>query len=91
MEKVDAVEEALNALVRLMVDWPNEVNVETIMDGPGVMYRVRVSPIDRGKLIGRGGRTARSLRQILQAVAMTQKLKINLDIADVVTAPSLQR
>jgi predicted RNA-binding protein YlqC (UPF0109 family) len=53
------------------------------MDGPGVMYRVRVSPIDRGKLIGQGGRTARSLRQILQAVAMTQKLKISLDIADV--------
>jgi uncharacterized protein len=83
MEKVETVAETLMALVRLMVDCPKEVSVETIIDGPGVMYRVKVSPIDRGKLIGQGGRTARSIRQILQAVAMTQKVKISLDIVDV--------
>jgi predicted RNA-binding protein YlqC (UPF0109 family) len=80
MEKVEAVAETLKALVCLMVDRPNEANVETIMDGPGVMYRVKVSPIDLGKLIGQGGRTARSLRQILQAVSMTQRVKISLDL-----------
>jgi predicted RNA-binding protein YlqC (UPF0109 family) len=82
MENIEAVAEMLTPMVRLMVDRPDEVSVETIMDGLGVMYRIHVSPLDRGKLIGQGGRTARSMRVILQAVSMTQKIKVNLDIAE---------
>ena len=82
MERVETVADMLRALARLIVDEPDEVVVETVMNGSGVLYRVRVSQRDHGKLIGRGGRTARSLRQILQAVSMTQKLKFNLDIAE---------
>jgi predicted RNA-binding protein YlqC (UPF0109 family) len=80
MDNVESVAEMLKAMVRLMVDRPDETAVKTILDETGVMYRVHVSNLDRGKLIGQGGRTARSLRQILQAVAMTQKIKISLDI-----------
>jgi uncharacterized protein len=81
MEKVESVAGTLRAMVRLMVDRPDETTVEIVVDGPDVMYRVHVSSLDLGKMIGKGGRTARSLRQILQAVAMTQKIKISLDIS----------
>jgi predicted RNA-binding protein YlqC (UPF0109 family) len=80
MDNVELVAEMLRVMVRLMVDRPDETAIEVIMDSTGVMYRVHVSTLDRGKLIGQGGRTARSLRQILQAIAMTQKIKISLDI-----------
>jgi predicted RNA-binding protein YlqC (UPF0109 family) len=63
-----------------MADRPDEVNVQIIIDRPGVMYRINVSAVDFGKLIGQSRRTARSLRQIPQAVAMTQRVKIGLDL-----------
>jgi uncharacterized protein len=80
MADVQSVAEMLRVMVCLMVDNPDEVSIETIMDGPTVSYRVTVAPTDVDKVIGQGGRTARSLRVILQAVAMKQKLKINLDL-----------
>ena len=82
MADVQSVAEMLRVMVRLMVDQPDEVVVETVMDGPGVIYRIKVAPTDVGKIIGQGGRTARSLRVIVGAVSMTQKVKMNLDIAE---------
>ena len=82
MADVQSVAEMLRVMVRLMVDEPDEVVVETVMDGPGVIYRVKVAPTEVGKIIGQGGRTARSLRIILSSISMSQKVKMNLDIAE---------
>jgi predicted RNA-binding protein YlqC (UPF0109 family) len=80
--KAESIADALKAIVRLMVDRPDEVMVETQIYEAGVMYLVKAAKEDCGKLIGQGGRTARSLRIILTAISMTQKCKINLEIAD---------
>ena len=82
MADIQSVAEMLRVMVRFMVDQPDEVVVETVMDGPGVIYRVSVASSDVGKIIGQGGRTARSLRIVLQAISMSQKVKMNLDIAE---------
>jgi predicted RNA-binding protein YlqC (UPF0109 family) len=74
------IAEMLRSLVRLMVDYPDEASVEARTTLLGVTLYVRVAPSDAGKLIGQGGRTARLLRQILQAVSVTKKLRIYLDI-----------
>ncbi len=82
MADVQSVAEMLKVMVRLMVDQPDEVVLEAVMDGPGVIYRIKVAPTEVGKIIGQSGRTARSLRIILGAISMSQKVKMNLDIAE---------
>ena len=63
------IEEALEHLVKGIVDNPEEV-VITERDGRrGTTLEVRVHPDDIGKVIGRNGRTAKALRTVVSALA----------------------
>lgn len=62
------LEEALEHLVRGIVDHPDDVQVDLVTNRRGRTLEVRVSPDDLGKVIGRGGRTAKSLRQVMTSV-----------------------
>ena len=63
------VDEALEHLVKGIVDNPEEV-VITERDGRrGTTLEVRVHPDDIGKVIGRNGRTAKALRTVVSALA----------------------
>ena len=57
--------EALDHLVRGIVDHPDDVRVEARSMRRGQVLEVRVHPEDLGKVIGRGGRTARALRAVM--------------------------
>src|SRR4029450_12869299 len=56
-------------LARALVDEPDRVTVEELPGARGVTYEVRTAPEDVGKLIGRGGRTVKSLRRVVKAAA----------------------
>ncbi|CAN5820692.1 MAG: RNA-binding protein [Geodermatophilaceae bacterium] len=62
------LEAALEHLVRGIVDNPDDVQVDLVTGRRGRTLEVRVHPDDLGKVIGRGGRTARALRQIMSGV-----------------------
>ncbi len=62
------LEAALEHLVRGIVDNPDDVQVDLITGRRGRILEVRVNPEDLGKVIGRGGRTARALRQVMTGV-----------------------
>lgn len=62
------LEAALEHLVRGIVDNPDDVQVDLVTGRRGRTLEVRVHPEDLGKVIGRGGRTARALRQIMSGV-----------------------
>ncbi|MGI8531521.1 MAG: RNA-binding protein [Geodermatophilaceae bacterium] len=62
------LEAALEHLVRGIVDNPDDVQVDLVTGRRGRTLEVRVHPDDLGKVIGRGGRTARALRQIMGGV-----------------------
>jgi predicted RNA-binding protein YlqC (UPF0109 family) len=68
------------ALIQRMVDLPEEVTVEAIRHENRLVLHCIVSPKDLGKVIGKQGRTAKSLRIILSAVAATDDLEYGLDI-----------
>ncbi|HEV2087536.1 MAG TPA: RNA-binding protein [Cryptosporangiaceae bacterium] len=59
---------ALEHLVRGIVDHPDDVQVEMVTGRRGRVLEVRVNPDDLGKVIGRNGRTAKALRQIVTGV-----------------------
>lgn len=69
-------------IARALVDIPDSVIVETIEDRDGTVIRLRVAPSDVGKVIGKQGRTARSMRTILSAASMKLKHRFSLDIVE---------
>jgi len=82
----DSVAENMVGLVKgiacALVDSPDNVLVQAYADGDGTLLRLRVAPTDVGKVIGKQGRTARSIRTILSAASMKQKHRFALDIVE---------
>jgi predicted RNA-binding protein YlqC (UPF0109 family) len=74
------LEEALEHLVRGIVDHPDDVRVEMVNNRRGARLEIRVHPDDLGRVIGRGGRTARALRQVITGVGGKG---IRVDVIDV--------
>ncbi|MGH3713534.1 MAG: RNA-binding protein [Micromonosporaceae bacterium] len=64
----EVVRPALEHLVRGIVDHPDDVKVRLVNSRKGQRLEVRVHPEDLGTVIGRGGRTARALRQVISSV-----------------------
>jgi predicted RNA-binding protein YlqC (UPF0109 family) len=83
MEPIADIVKALTIIIKLMVDDPGSVRttVATDADGKSVIM-VAVSPNDAGKIIGKNGRTAQSLRAILNAIGTRAGKKIALIIAE---------
>lgn len=63
------LDEALEHLVRGIVEHPDEVSVRDRNTRRGRTLEVRVHPDDLGKVIGRGGRTATAFRTVISAIA----------------------
>ncbi|NLU75075.1 RNA-binding protein [Streptomyces sp. HNM0575] len=74
------LEEALEHLVKGIVDNPDEVQVESRTLRRGRVLEVRVHPDDLGKVIGRSGRTARALRTVVSALGGRG---VRVDLVDV--------
>ncbi len=62
------LEKALEHLVKGIVDFPDDVDVEMVTGRRGRTLEVRVHPDDLGKVIGRNGRTAKALRTVMAAL-----------------------
>jgi predicted RNA-binding protein YlqC (UPF0109 family) len=69
---------------RALVDETDAVLVEVMAATESTVLRLHVSPNDIGKVIGKQGRTARSLRTILSAASMKLHHRFSLDIVECV-------
>lgn len=76
--------EALEHLVRGIVDHPDDVQVEQKTTRRGNLLEVRVNPEDLGRVIGRNGRTARALRTVVGALANDKPIRV--DVVDLATS-----
>ena len=74
------LEEALEHLIRGIVDHPDDVRVDMVDNRRGQRLEVRVHPEDLGRVIGRNGRTAKALRQVINGVGGKG---IRVDVVDV--------
>ncbi len=75
------LEEALEHLVKGIVEHPDEVHVQDRELRRGRVLEVRVHPADMGKVIGRAGRTAKALRTVLGS--LTPGKPVRVDFLDV--------
>jgi predicted RNA-binding protein YlqC (UPF0109 family) len=76
------VDELLAWIARGLVDDPDAVRVERVDEGDVVVLRLQVAPDDVGKVIGRQGRVARSLRTVVRAAGARGDRRLVLEIAD---------
>jgi uncharacterized protein len=78
------LEEALEHLVKGIVDHPDDVRVDMIDNRRGQRLEIRVHPDDLGRVIGRNGRTAKALRQVMNGVGDSVGARgIRVDVVDV--------
>lgn len=76
------MKELVEAIAKALVDNPDQVTVRAIEGEQVTVLELRVHPSDLGKVIGKQGRTARSVRTILNAAGMKLKKRFTLEILE---------
>jgi len=76
------MKEFIEFLIKNLVDKPDKVQINEIHGEQTVVLELRVGEGDMGKVIGRGGQTAKSLRILLAAVAAKQGKRSVLEILE---------
>ncbi|HEX6905378.1 MAG TPA: KH domain-containing protein [Terriglobales bacterium] len=69
-------------IARALVDEPGQVSVQSVDGEQVTVLELRVAPNDLGKVIGKQGRTARSIRTILSAAGMKLRKRFTLEILE---------
>ncbi|HMS92820.1 MAG TPA: KH domain-containing protein [Candidatus Saccharibacteria bacterium] len=69
-------------IVKSLVGYPDDVVVERIVDEKGVLLTLTVNPDDLGRVIGKRGVTAQSLRTLLRALGTKNDARYNLKIVN---------
>jgi len=81
-ESVGDVRTLVERIAHALVDAPGEVQVTAVEDGDATVLELRVAATDLGKVIGKQGRTAKSIRTILGAASMKLKKRYTLEIIE---------
>jgi hypothetical protein len=69
-------------IVKSVVGHPEDVSIERIIDEKGVLLQLTVNPEDLGRVIGKKGSTAQSLRTLLRALGVKNDARYNLKIVN---------
>lgn len=70
--------DALEHLVRGIVDNPDDVEISSRTNRRGELLEVRVNPEDLGRVIGRNGRTAKALRSVMNALSADGSVRVDV-------------
>ena len=76
------VKELVTEIAKTLVDNPGEVTVREVSGEQVTVLELRVAPGDLGKVIGKQGRTAKSIRTLLNAAAAVSNRKVVLEIVE---------
>jgi predicted RNA-binding protein YlqC (UPF0109 family) len=82
LERPDNMQQLVMEIAKALVDEPSAVVVDAQEGDENTVLRLHVAPSDVGKVIGKQGRTARSMRTILGAVSMKHHHRYTLDIIE---------
>jgi len=75
-----SVEDLLFGITTALVDDKDEVRVTSVVRISATVFQVTVAPTDVGKIIGKDGRTAKSIRTLLSAMGVATKTLYRLEI-----------
>lgn len=76
------VRATLEYLARSLVEHADEVHVESVEGSRSIILQLRVHPDDMGRVIGKQGRTARAIRQVMKAAATKAGVNAIVEIVE---------
>ena len=76
------MKEFIEYLVKKIVSQPEKVLVEESNEGGIYLEKINVSPEDMGLIIGKEGRTIKSIRGLARAKAIIDNLRVNIEVAE---------
>ena len=76
------MKEILEIMIKNLVEEPEVVEIEEIPNGKETILKVKVSKNDMGRVIGKQGRMAKSIRTVMKAVAVKKNEKISIEFVD---------
>ena len=76
------MKEILELIINNLVDNKEEVSIEETVADNNIDYKVKVSKDDMGKVIGKQGRVARSIRTVMKSVSAKEGKKVNIEFVD---------
>ena len=74
--------ELVESIAKALVDHPDDVQVKAVEGEQVTVLELRVHPEDLGKVIGRQGRTAKSIRTLLGAAGMKLRKRFTVEILE---------
>ena len=78
----DMDREFVEYVVKALVNYPDDVLVKRSVDDMGVLLELSVNPEDMGKVIGKAGATAKSIRTLLRVLGSRSDARVNLKIVE---------
>jgi hypothetical protein len=81
-DSTEPIVELVEMIAKALVDKPEEVSVRSVEGEQVRVLELRVDPSDLGKIIGKKGRTAKSIRTLLGAAGMKLKKRFTLEILE---------
>ena len=76
------MKEFIETIVKALVDNPNEVNLNEVQGERTTVYELRVGAGDLGKVIGKHGQTAKSIRILISAISAKKGKRAVLEILE---------
>ena len=76
------MKELIEGIAKALVDNPDSVEVEEIVNGKDVLLKLKVEDSEMGKVIGKKGRIAKSMRTVLKSVSNKKKENASLEIVE---------
>jgi predicted RNA-binding protein YlqC (UPF0109 family) len=78
----EELRELLQTMTKALVDDPSKIEIEEGESDEGILFELKVSKSDLGKVIGKRGRTASAMRTILSAASRKHKIGADLKIVE---------
>ncbi len=72
----------LELIISNLVDNKEEISIEEIVNDKNIEYRVKVSQDDMGKVIGKQGKVAKSIRTVMKSVAGKEGKRVNVEFVE---------
>ncbi len=79
---MERLEDLLNYIIKGLVDTPEKVSVKYEVIDSKIKFKVSVADGEMGRVIGKNGITANSIRGLMQAAAVKDKLFVSVDFVD---------
>jgi len=76
------VKDLVEFIAKSLVDDPSKVEVTEIEEGSNLRIELRVAKEDMGRIIGKGGRVANSIRVLIRVAAAKEGKRVTLDVIE---------